>query len=148
MAGSDPRFPYTKFREAILFAMQMANPNQSVEQPTFIWDDVNSFANADSMGRPFAWSSAPTTTVTHPPVKVDCVVEYVARVSREEITTIGEFTPSRAVVYVMADEYALIEGANKVLLGGATYLIKSVGYTISLFEFDMYPINCEAVDEA
>lgn len=148
MGGTDPRFSYTKFREGILFAMQMANPNQTVEQPTFVWDDVKTFSNADSMGKPFSWGSSPVTTVTHPDVQVDCVVEYVARVSREEQTTIGEFTPSRAIVYVMAEEYALIEGANKVILGGATYIISSVGYTISLFEFDMYPIYCEAMDES
>lgn len=128
--------------------MQMANPNQSAEQPTFVWDEVKTFDTADSMGRPYAWDAAPVTTVAHPPVKVDCVVEYVARVSREELTSVGEFTPSRAIVYVMADEYAQVEGANKILLSEATFLIKSVGNTISLFEFDMYPIYCEAVDEA
>jgi hypothetical protein len=148
MGGTDPRFPYAKFREGILFAMQMANPNQTAEQTTFVWDDVKTFDTADSMGRPYSWDAAPTTTVANAPVKVDCVVEYVARVSREEMTSVGEFTPSRAIVYVMAEEYALVEGANKILISEATFLIKSIGNTISMFEFDMYPIYCEAADEA
>lgn len=148
MGGTDPRFPYAKFRQGILFAMQMAMPNASLEKPTFVWDDVNTFTTADSMGRPFTFSDSPATTVTHAPVQVDCVVEYVARVSRDEVTPMGEFNPSRAIVYVMSEEYASVQGADKVLLGGNEYLIKSVGYTISMFEFDMYPIYCEARDES
>ncbi len=149
MGGTDPRFPYAKFREAILFAMKMANPNSQAEEATFIWDTVKTFNKADAAGRPFRWDDTPTVTTTaSAPVHIDCVVEYVARVSQEEMTSIGEFTPARVIIYVMKEEYASITGATKVEIGGNMYVIKSIGNTISLFEFDMYPIYAEAMDES
>jgi len=149
MAGSDPRFPYAKFREAILFAMRMANPNTSAEEATFIWETENTFARPDASGRPFVWEDAPVTSVTEStPTHVDCIVEFVARVSQEQQTSVGEFTPSRVVVYLFGEEYAIVKNAVRVKVGGNTYKIKSVGATISLFEMDMYPIYAEALDES
>lgn len=148
MAGSDPRFPYAQFREAILFAMQMATPNTVEERVTFLWNTEHTFARADVSGKPYIWGDTPTSTVAHAPVQVDCVVEIQARQSMDEQTSVGEFNPARATVYLMKDEYDQIQGADQVTIGGNSYNIKSVGYAISLFEFDMYPIYTEAVDES
>lgn len=150
MAGTDPRFPSAQFREGILFAMNMAKPNAVEELTTFYRDIDGTYVRTDPAGKPYAWDTSPLVNPSREEVVVPCSVEYTARVSMADVTSVGEFNLSRAAITVFADGYEQIKDiqATHVKIGGSTYRISSVSPPDTLFDQTFYTISAEAIDEA
>lgn len=148
MAGTDPRFSATRFRDAIHFVMQMAAPQAISERATFRWNTERTYTSADPAGRPYSWDAAAASTTTHPDVQIDCVVEFAARPAGSRDTPIGEFDTSRANITVLDDDIAAIAGADEVILNGNTYDILFIGPAQGLFDVTLYTIYAEARDES
>lgn len=149
--STDPRasgFNAAAFKDAVKFAMKMGAPDSEALRATFIWRSVSTYAAADSGGQPWSLSDTPLTTTETDPVLVDVAVEFVARTTLAGGTPIGNFDTPRAIITILDDDYALITGADQVLLGGNTYNIDLVAPPLGLFGVTIYQLHCSAIDEA
>lgn len=136
------------FRTAIRNTMVMGLPNATLEKPTFRWNTERTYAIEDPQDNPYSWDAAPVTVTAHADVQVPVAVEFAARPAGSQDTSIGQFDATRVTLTVLDVDYALIEGADIVLLGGNTYDIQFVGPPIGLFEVTVYSIYAEARDES
>ena len=148
MAGSNPAFDAGAFRTAIRDAMNMGLPANVSERATFKWNVERTFNTADPAGNPYDWGTTPATTTTHPDVQIPVAVEYTSRASESGANAIGQFDPSRVTLTILDEDYALVEGANEVLLGGNSYLVRYVAPPLGLFEVTVYQVFAEARDES
>lgn len=148
---NDPRasgFNAAEFRDAIKFAMRMGLPESVNERATFRWSTEKTYGNADPSGQPYSWSTAPSDVESHPDVQIDVAVEFQRYSSGEGNTSVGQFQTTSVVLTVLDEDYALIEGADKVLLGGNVYTIEYVAPPFGLFEVTVYQIYLRAEDES
>ncbi len=151
--SSDPRasgFSAAEFRDNIRFAMQLGLPENESERCTFRWTVERTYATADSGGNPYDFAEEPTATVTHADVLVPAAVEFSGGASGggSNGTPVGDFHSGRATITLLDEDYAQIEGADLVLLGGNTYKIKYVGPPLGLFDVTVYQLFCQAVSES
>lgn len=148
MAGSNPNFSAAAFRTAIIDAMTMGLPDAEQERATFRWHKQQTFNTVDPAGQPYDLTASPATDTTPEDVQIPCAVEFSARPAGSLETTLGEFDTSRAIITVLDEHIASIEGADEVLLGGNTYDIQFMGPPIGLFEVTVYQLFAIARDES
>lgn len=141
-------FDATAFRAAIRNAMVMGLPNATAEKATFRWTAVKTFADDDPAGKPYSWTSSPTTTTTHADVQVPVAWEFSARPAASLDTTIGQFDASRVEITILDVDYEDVEGADQVLMGQNTYNIEFIAPPQGLFEVTVYKIYAVAQDES
>lgn len=150
MAGTNPAFDAGAFRTAIRAAMTMGLPPDAGERATFVWDTVSTYDKSDAGGKPFNWTSTPTSTETFPDVQIPVAVEF--RAGNGVNTPVGQFDVSQAVLTVLDVDFELLTVddvmANKVLLGGNTYTIEYVAPPLGLFEVGVFQIHVKAQDES
>ena len=152
MAGStDPRaagFNAAAFRDAIRFAMKMGLPESTLERITFRWRVKNDYAIEDPEGLPYRFTNAPISTITHADVLIPAAVEFVTRGGFPKGESFGQFDNPKAVITILDEDYALVDSADIILLGGNTYQIDFVAPPIGLFEVTVWQLYCTAVDES
>lgn len=140
-------FDAAGFRNAIRQTMVMGQPNAVEERATFQWTTESSYAQEDPAHNPYSWDDTPVVSTSHADVQVPVAVEFSARPAASVDTSVGQFDTSRAVITILDSDYALITGADKVLLGGNTYVIDFVAPPLGLFEVTIYQMFCSALDE-
>lgn len=144
--GFGEDFDSTVFRREIKNVMKMAAPTAVEERVTFLFDDVKTYSTpTDPSGRPYTLNASAASVESTDSVQVDCAVEIVDRVPSG--TPIGEFNNPRAIITVLDEDYALIEGSSKCLIGGNTYTVNYIN-PIGLFDVTVYQIHTQARDEA
>jgi hypothetical protein len=148
MAGSNAAFNPGEFRTAIRDAMNMGLPANVSERATFKWNVERTYTVADPGDNPYDWNDTPVSTTTHADVQIPVAVEFTARASDAGANNIGSFDPSRVTLTVLDEDYALVQGADEVLLGGNAYVIRYVAPPLGLFEVTVYQIFAEARDES
>lgn len=152
MAGmSDPRasvFNAAKFRDAIKFAMHLGLPDDTSERATFMWTPQKTYGATDAAGRPYNWTATPTSVVTHDDVQIDVAIEFHRYSAGEGNTSVGEFHTTSVTLTVLDEDYALVQGADKVLLGGNTYTVEYVAPPIGMFDVTVYQVYLKAEDES
>lgn len=148
VTGFGTGFDAAAFRTAIKNTMRMGAPQDTNERATFIWTTTKTYSRADSGGKPWTKDASVQTTSAHDPVQIDVAVEFVPRSTLAGGTPVGNFETPRAIITVLDEDYALIEGADKVLLGENTYNIDFVAPPIGLFEVTVYQLHCSARDES
>lgn len=146
--GFGNQFDPVVFRDSVKKVMKMGAPDSEALRATFIWTPVSTYSTADSGGQPWSIDETPVTTTEHDPVLVDVAVEFVARTTLAGGTPLGHFDTPRAIITILDDDYALVSGADKVLLGGNTYTIDLVAPPLGLFSVTIYQLHCSAIDEA
>lgn len=147
MAGTDTRFNAVKFRDAINFAMSMGAPNALPVE--FLWDLVETFSNPDPTGLSYSMSAAPTSASQHPPVTINCAVEYIpASTVGTTNASFGRIEESKLIVTVMDDVFPQIDGASYIKLNGNRYEIEVDAPTFNLFEVEIHQLYCTAIDES
>lgn len=142
MAGSDTGFVAAEFREAIRFAMLMGSPNAIQEKATFRWNKAHTFDPQDPARRPYHWNEAVVTDTTPPDVVLDHVaIEY--HPSRTNAgTDVGSFVPLKADMTLLDQDFALVAGADQVIVGGNTWLVVAITMQ-ALFSVDVHTLYCE-----
>lgn len=143
MAGTNSGFDAAAFRTAIRSAMTMGSPSATGLQATFRWSEQKTFSTADKNGKPYSWTSTPTTDVTHPDVQVPVAVKFVDEGAVRR-TQVGDFARTRAEITILDDDFTQIIGADVVLLGGAVYDIISEPMPEGLFDVTVYRIWAQA----
>lgn len=152
MAGTNPAFNATTFRNAIKTAMQMGAPTSTSQQVTFHWTTRYDYSedDADSSGYSWSWDATPVSTNAPADVRIDCAVEFEG--GNEDDTTMGRFDNLRGVITVLDTDWPSLSiggrMADQVTIDGSTYRILYVLPPIGLFEVTVYQIAIEAEDEA
>lgn len=144
MAGTNPQFNGANFRTQIRFAMNMGAPVNAPDRATFRWLHHKTYAIQDPTTAPYSWDASPATDVSHPDVQVPVAVQ-LGSVSPQQ-TDLGTFNPSKATLTVLDEDYALVEGADLVLLGQVVYEIDGVRPPEGLFDVTIYTIDLRAVE--
>jgi hypothetical protein len=150
MAGSDPRFDPARFRNAIHFAMSMAQPSSVDDQLVFSWQDRREFDPGDRESLPFDWTDAPDTTISYGPVTLLAAYEF--HYGRVEDTVVGQFDEPTLAVTLLDTEYVQIFDTFGVradtvqLPDKQTFEILFSAPPIALFDVTVYTIYARAVD--
>lgn len=147
VGGFGTGFDSKLFKESIKKVMKMGLPETTNLRPTFRWTTVKTFGQSDSGGKAWTKNSSPVTTVSHADVQIDCAVQFIVARGGGVGNMVGEFNNPHVIITVLDTDYALVGGANKVLLGGDTYNIDYVEPPIGLFDVTVYNIHCTAQDE-
>lgn len=150
-------FNATEFRNAIAFAMQMGLPSTESERVTFQWDAVQTFATADTHGKPYDWTDAVETETAPADIPasltVPCAVEFSACRSSSGETIMGEFDTSALTITLLDTHYALLVDddlglPDKVIVDGNTYDVKLWTPPLALFTVTVYQCVAQARDES
>lgn len=156
MAGTDPRFNSTTFRDAIHFAMNMGKPEQTRDEVIWMWTPTNTFANTDPGGAPLVWTEPILTQDAHAPVTITCAYEFTpSGLSAQRLggTSEGVFDTGTLAVTVMDVDFVLLFNDEDVLadtavIGDDVYKTMYVGPPVGLFDVTVYTIYLQAVDES
>jgi hypothetical protein len=149
-------FNPTTFRNAIEFAMSMGLPTDAAERVTFVWKDVNTYAQEDSRNAPYDFSVAPDTTVGAADIpaslSVPCAVEFRGSKTTSGSTNIGEFNAATIELTLLDTSYDQIIDATLglpdiVMVDGSTYDIDYWSPPVALFVVDVYQVTATARDE-
>lgn len=139
-------FDPDNFRRAIKLTMKMGAPQAVAERVTFRWRNKKQYTGkTDANGKPFDLAASATPVDVKPDVQIDCAVETESR--NPNGTPLGQFNTPKATITVLDEDFALIDGAQEVLIGGNTYIIN---YTepVGLFNVTVYTIYATALDES
>jgi hypothetical protein len=148
--------PYTfdaaQFRDAIRFAMQMGAPSDPARAPRFIrrgggrtyWlGDVQQFPpptgtlRVDRDGNPLN-PEVEVRTQPDTEYRVDCAVE-IQPVETDELP-VGNFRNTKAVVTLLDQQYAEVEGVHEMVYNGDRYLFGYEPEINGLFDVDTHQL--------
>lgn len=157
MAGTDPRFPAGKFRDAIQFAMNMGFPGDTQQQLTWRWTTTRQFSKEDSGGLPFEWKAdqvVGSTVVTD--MIVPCAVSFKPPTGATRVggTALGIMDIASATVTLLdVDRNDLFAHGGDVLpdqvvMDGNIYVVQIWGPPYGLFDVTLYDIYIQAIDES
>lgn len=147
MAGTQPGFSATEFKDAIHFAMNMGLPNVEQEQATFYWETSRSFSKADSSGRAFTLKARPADVTERDPVRIPVAVDYARFNAGMDGTGAGQFDVTRATLTILDEDFESVRDADYVKLGGNRYVIDYVT-PVGLFDVTVYEMHLRAWDES
>lgn len=149
-------FDADAFRNGIRFAMQMGAPPDEERKAVFVfkstarsyWKDgveLTEQPRIDRDGKPLD----PTIKVVEVPGRreqVDCAVE-ILRADATELP-VGNFRPTKAVVTLLDEEYAKIEGCRELIYNADRYLYGYEPEAPGLFDVGTHTIVFYALDES
>lgn len=138
-------FDADAFRAAIRSTMQMGLPAEPELQPIFRWTTEREYSRTDEEGDPWDFLATPIATDAHEDVKVPVAVEYGG--DTIEGTAMGHFDTVSATVTILDVDYAQVDTANQIILGGNTYIINFVT-SVGLFSVTTYTLHCSSIDES
>lgn len=151
-SSTDPRaagFNAAAVRDAVEFAMTMGAPESPQERVQFVFVAQKSYEKADASGNPYQWTAPVTRSVGEDrTVEVPVAMEFISRVSQARDTSVGYLLPSHVELYIMDTHIDQVREADHVLIDENKYQILSWMPPIGLFDFTLYPVLCEAVDES
>lgn len=151
MELSDPRanaFNADEFRSGILFAMNMATPEDSDQRVTFRWIDQKEYDVKDRTGKPFVWTQEPESTITKDDVQVPCAVQFVSRTTLAGQNAVSDMDTSRAELTLLDAQYQLVKDADIVLIGTNEYRPDFVAPPSGLFGETIWTMFVSAIDES
>jgi hypothetical protein len=139
-------FDAAEFRQAIKSTMQMGSPNAVAEKVTFRWPVQKTYSGrTDPSGKPYSLTATVVDETTNEDVLIDCAVEYIDRTAVG--SPIGEFNNPRVLITILDEDFASVETATEVLIGGNTYNIQ-YSRPLGLFSVTVYEVFAQAVDES
>lgn len=148
--ATDPRitgFDATDVRNGLRTAFRVGMPPLDDDQPTFFMPRTStSTATLDGTGTPFD----PTATPVRSPVtshKVPCSIEYVNGNGKIESFGVTMLQPSRVVLTLLDDDYAVVKGFEYVVISGVRYWYKRTESTKGLVSVGLYKVHCVSEDE-
>jgi hypothetical protein len=154
--GISAGFDSQGFREAIRFAMQMGTPPEEARRPKFIkrsnlrtfWKAGVELSAPPRMGRNNEPLDPEVEVRVTPPQEftVDCAVE-IDTADADELP-VGSFRPTKAVVTLLDEQYAEIEGCKELVYNGDRYLYGYEPENTGLFDVGVHTIIFYALDES
>jgi hypothetical protein len=125
--------------------MAMGSPESSDEQATFYMPTVTTWdKGVDGSNFPFD-PAATKTSVTPPPIKVDCAIEF--KNADDQQTPFGEITPAKVVITLLDEDYEQVVGFSYVLIRGEKYTYHHTEPSVGLFDATVYTVHALAETE-
>jgi hypothetical protein len=134
----------------------MGLPTDAAERVTFVWKDVNTYAQEDSRNAPYDFSAAPQTTVAAADIpaslSVPCAVEFRGSKTTSGTTLVGELNSATIELTLLDTSFDQITDTNlglpdMVTVDGSTYDIDYWSPPVALFVVDVYQCTASARDE-
>ena len=152
VSGFGTGFNAAQFRTAIKNVMKMGAPSNLNERVTFVWTPRKNFAISDSNRNAWTKEAIPVSTNTHANVQIDCAVDFIpSRQATGQGKTMGEFDTPHAIITILDEDYpSIFDGdvrADKVLMGGDTYVVNYISPPMGLFSVTVYQVHVAALDE-
>lgn len=141
-------FDATAFRTAIKNTMMMGLPNAVEKRATFRWKTKKTFDKHDSGGNPYNFESQPLTVTAKDDVQIPVAVEFVDSQALTVANPAGQIESPKIKVTVLDDEFPSVQGADLIVLDGASYEINFVEPPQGLFTVTIYIIHATAFDES
>jgi hypothetical protein len=163
VAGADPSgsFSADETRQNLRATMLLGLPGDPAKRPIFLFPRERSYAPADDAGQPWDWSQAasgdsddpgPARTVTCGDDDGQVVCAWEAGGGRggtqSNETPFGDFDQSRLVLTILDADFELIDGFNRVIIGGNRYRRVYEMPNIGLWDLDVHQVIVEAIDES
>lgn len=152
MQLNDPRasgWDGAAFRSAIEFSMKMGVPESETERVKFVFNKQETFANEDPTGNPYDWTApAETVLAERREVEIPIAMEFISRISQGRDTSMGFLLPAHVEIYIMDTHIDEVRGADELIIDQARYRITAWPPPVGLFDFTLYPLMAEAVDES
>lgn len=147
MAGSNPTFDAAGFRSALRDVMTLGLPNDPADQPTFHFPTTVSYPPGTAVDEDGVAldPSVPKSKTTLDPVKVRCAVEYFDATPDE--LPVGTFRPTKLVLTMFEDEFALVKDAEEVVIGQDRYYLSHRPPPVGLYDVTVFQIVAYAIDE-
>lgn len=147
MAGSSSLFDATLFRSQIRATMTMGLPGTVADRATFRWTPNKTYSKQDSDAKPWTWTEVSVTDVVHSDVQIPVALE-ILRTVEQAGTSLGDFNIPKVILTILDVDYALVVGADVVLLGQDEYNIDFVEPPIGLFDVTVYRLHLRSGDES
>jgi len=152
--GISATFDPTTFRNAIRFAMQMGSPPDPARRATFIFPSAgksyvkngSAVANprTDRDGVPLD-PEIRTVEIPGGEVLVDCAIE-IQPADADELP-VGSFRPTKAVVTLLDEEFAQVNGCKELRYNGDRYAYGYETEGLGLFDVGVHVLTFYALDE-
>ena len=142
-----PDFDAEEVRAGLTLAMNVGLPVQLEDRPTFVFPSeiTDTGIARDLEGVPFDWKGDRTPTGPDTTYQVPCGIEYIDDTGKVE--AFGQMSPSRVILSILDEDYALIEGFSYVVIGGVKYHYQRTEPPIGLVSVGVYQVHCRADDE-
>ncbi len=145
MAGTSSSFNAAAFRNAIRSVMDLGTPPADADQLRFHWNPTKTTAaTKDGEGIPFD-PTAVITTTTPTPVNKPCAIEYIDAAGQP--TPFGAIVPSRIRVTLLDEDYAVVKGADYVIVGGDRYIRQYEPPSFGLYSVGVHQITYATENE-
>lgn len=146
--ASDPQIDFDEadVRNGLRLAMTVGMPPAAEDQPTFYMPRTSTADGpTDQEGVPFSPTGKRTLSppVTH---KVTCSVEY--QDDRGRLENFGNVSPSRVVLTLLDEDYAVVRGFEFVVIAGNRFYYRRTETTQGLVSVGLYRVHCASDGEA
>jgi hypothetical protein len=139
------QFDADKFRNAIRFVFEMAEPPENGLEVMFHFVDVITVPGiADGDQVPFDPNVTPTR-VTKAPLNVPCQVEFLA--ASDTPTAFGTIVPAKLKILLLDVDYLLVSTASFVVLNGDRYNRQYEEPSTGLFDVGLHTMVFVAENE-
>lgn len=155
--GFDVEFDADEFRNAIHFAMQMGISPDVDKRPVFLRKSTTVTYKKDGVtlpspprldrdGRPYDPEIEVLRAADTRVSDISCAVEIVLADASE--LPVGNFRPTKAVVTLLDEEYALVSDCRELIYNGDRYLYGYEPDGLGLFDVGVNTIIYYALDES
>jgi hypothetical protein len=105
--------------EQLRRTMVLGLPQDDAEKPTFFFEKVVSWAEQDSEGRPWDWTTAPDSETQKASVKPICAYEFTAPLGRSgaQFSEVGDFFVSTVIITITETDLPDILDSSHVVIG-------------------------------
>ncbi len=150
MAGTSTDLDAAEFRRDIRATMLMGLPKAAADRPIFYFDTARTWTEeTDSSGAPFDFTATPATATTPASVSgVMCAVELIIAAGETIETSVADFSPTKARLTFLDDDWALVDGFSYVTLGGTRYDLDKTIPPIALHDVGVHQVIVQAPSEA
>lgn len=135
-------------RENLRRTMVLGLPVEDDQKPTFYFDRVVSWQDADAEGNPWDWTATPATESNPSSVQPVCAFEFFSPLGRQGAyqTEVGEFNPTTVVFTMFEDEWEQVQGFSYVTIGPSTqkWYFRYWRPAYGLGDMTVYQVHCVA----
>lgn len=133
---------------ALRQTMVLGLPVEDDQKPTFVFAAEIEWAEHDTEGHPYVWTTPPSVEEITASVQPVCAYEFFSPLGRQGgfATEVGDFTPTTLVVTLFEDEWQTVRGFSYATVGPSDqrWFFRYWRPAYGLGGFTTYQIHCSA----
>ena len=148
--ASDPQidgFDPDEVRDGLRLAMAVGLPAEVADQPVFVFPPtpVDTGDDTDGNGVPFDWRAGRAAAGAPTTFQVPCAIEYID--GQGKIENFGLMAPTRLLLTLLDEDYALIKGFSYVVIAGNQYFYAKTRPPLGLVSVGVWQVEVRTDDE-